>query len=311
MNMKKIIYAIFIISLFVLVGCEGETATMSSKVFIGGTEAIKFEFIEGSPPAEVYDGGSYPFEVTLNVENKGEYDVPADKINIDLVGFYPPDFNNPVIAKSPDEELEKSYIDSEGNVVPGTVTYVTFPAFNFMDELSANNEYRIRANLCYVYGTIAQADLCVLDDLTKTKDEVCKVSESKSVDCSSAPVKIENFEESVAGTDKITFSFEIVQRGSGLVSKKDTSCSDETIDKNKVWVEVNSGLAGLSCAGLSDGTETTGHTTLYGGKRMIRCTQDIGGAEVQGRDFEKKVNIKLEYDYKEHKEVIVMVKHTT
>ena len=307
----KSFMVLLIIGLFILVGCEGDVETSSSKAFIGGTDAVEFDFIEGSPPAEVYDGGSYPFEVTLNVENKGEYDVPKDKISVSLAGFYPPDFNDPEIIKNPDEDLEKAYIDSEGNTIPGTVTYVTFPGFNFMDELAANNEYRVRANLCYVYGTTAQADICILDDLTKTKDEVCIVSEGKSVDCSSAPVKIENLEESVAGTDKITFSFEIVDRGSGLVSLKDSSCSDGTIDKNKVWVEVDSGLDGLSCSGLSDGTDTTGYTTLYGGKRMIRCTQDITGTDVEGRDFEKKVNINAEYDYKEHEEVTVLVKHTT
>jgi len=309
--MKKILFSILIIGLFMLVGCEEQIETGFSKPFIGGTNAIDFDFIEGSPPPEVYDGGSYPFEVTLNVENRGEYDVPKDKIDIELAGFYPPDFGNPAITIQPDEDLDKSYIDSEGNVIPGTITYVTFPDFNFGGNLLANNEYRIRANLCYAYGTTAQADLCVLDDLTKTKDEVCKVSEGKRVDSSSAPVQIENFEESISGTDKITFSFEIVQRGSGLASKLDSGCSEETIDKNKVWVTVDSGLAGLDCAGLSDGTDTTGYTTLYGGKRLIRCTQDISAPDVAGKDFEKKVNIEITYDYKEHEEVTVMVKHTT
>ncbi len=309
--MKKSI-VFLVVGLFVLVGCEKKVETTFSKPFIGGTSAIEFDFIEGSPPAEVYDGGSYPFEVTLNVENKGEYDVPKDKVTVDLVGFYPPDFDNPPVTKSPDEDLEKSYIDSEGNIIPGTVTYVTFPGFKFLDSLAANNEYRIRANLCYVYGTIAQADLCVLDDLTKMKDEVCKVSEKKRVDASSAPVQIENFEESIAGTDKITFSFEVVHRGTGLISKMDSDCSDETIDKNKVWVEVDDGLGGgLTCSGLSDGTDTTGYTTLYSGKRMVRCTQDVSSSALQGKDFEKKVNIKATYDYKEHKEVNVLVKHTT
>ncbi len=302
-----------VIGLFLIAGCNKQVETTSfSKPFIGGTNAIKFDFIEGSPPAEVYDGGSFPFEISLNVENKGEYDVPNDNINIGLSGFYPADFNNPNITKKPGEKLEKSYIDSEGNVVPGTVTYVTFPGFNFVGNLSANNDYRVRADLCYIYGTVAQADLCVLDDVTKTKDEVCKITEKKSVDCSSAPIQVENFDESVAGTDKVTFSFEMTHRGSGLISKKESSCSDETIDKDKVWVEIDTGLGGgLSCSGLSDGTETTGYSTLYGGKRMIRCTQDISASNLQGQNFEKKVNIKIIYDYKEHKEATVMVKHTT
>ena len=309
--MRNIIMVLLVVSLFILAGCEKDVSTTFTKPFIGGTQAIKFDLVEGSPPAEVYDGGSYPFEVAVNVENKGEYDVPKDKITIDLVGFYPPDFDNPIITKNPDEDLDKSYIDSEGNVIPGTVTYVTFPGFKFLGNLAANNEYKIRANVCYVYGTVAQADLCVLDDLTKTKDEVCKVSERKTSYSSSAPVQIENFEESIAGTDKVTFSFEIVHRGSGLVSKQETDCSDDTIDKNKMWVEIETGLTGLECSGLSDGTATTGYITLYGGKRMLRCTQDTSDPSIDGKDFEKKVNMRVVYDYKEHEEVSVMVKHTT
>lgn len=314
---NKKIMVLLAVSLFILAGCKEEAITTSgAKPFIGGTDAIEFEFIEGSPPPEVYDGGSYPFEVTLNIENKGEHRVPADKIGIDLAGFYPPEFDDPndgvelVIAKPPEEDLEKSYIDSEGNTIAGTITYLTFDGFNFHSDLSANNQYLIRANVCYEYGTTAQADMCILDDLTKTKDEVCKVTEKKTVYSSSAPIQIENFEESVAGTDKVAFNFEIVHRGSGAISNKDatTQCSDETTDKNKVWVEVSNGLEGLTCSGLSDGTDTTGYTTLYGGKRMIRCTQDISALE---GDFEKKVNIEVTYDYKEHKETTVLVKHTT
>ncbi|MBW2989884.1 hypothetical protein KY358_06225 [Candidatus Woesearchaeota archaeon] len=307
---KKLL--VFLVAgLFMLVGCQQQAETTTSKAFIGGTNSIEFNFMEGSPPAEVYDGGSYPFEVTLNLENKGEYDVASGDITVDLVGFYPGDFGDPETVKNPDEDLDKAYIDSEGNTIPGTVTYMTFSDFSFLGTLSANNEYRIRANVCYIYGATAQADLCILDDLTKTQDAVCRVNEKKAVACSSSPVQVENFEETIGGTDKIIFSFDVVHRGTGLVSEQGTDCSEETIDKNKVWVEVDGGLDGLSCSGLSDGTETTGYTTLYGGKRKIRCTQDISAEALQGQDFEKKVYIDIIYDYKEHKETRLMVKHTT
>ncbi len=309
MNKKTIV---FLGLLLLVVGCkQGTEETTTQRPFVGGTESIEFNFLEGSPPSEVYDGGNYPFEVTLNLENKGEYDVPKEKLKINLVGFYPPDFGNPNTTKNPDEDLKKSYIDSEGNIIPGTITYVNFPGFNFKSNLSANNRYTIRADLCYLYGTIAEADLCILDDLTETNDKVCVVNERKTVYSSSAPIQIENFQESVAGTDKITFSFEIVHRGSGAISKKDSGCSDEIPEKDKVWVEVESGLPGLECSGLSDGTKTSGYITLYGGKRLVRCTQDTSAPEVNGRDFEKKVHIKVIYDYKTHKEVSVLVKHTT
>ena len=137
---------------------------------------------------------------------------------------------------------------------------------------------------------------------------MCEVDESKPVASSSAPVQVENFEQEVAGNRKIKFSFDVVQRTSGLVSKLGSSCSSELGEEDKVWVEITTGLAGLKCSGIEEGTDTTGETTLYAGKRKIICTQDVEG--VSG-DFEKKVNIVLTYDYKEHKERTILVKHTT
>ena len=306
--MKKIIGMLSVICLVLFVGCKSDdSGGKRTTTFIGGTDAIEFDFLEGAPPNEVYDGGSYPFEVSLNVENKGEYDVAKEDVNITLSGFYPPEFDNPDTMKNPDDDLDARYIDSEGNEIPGTITYVTFSGFNFINSLSANNEYVIRANVCYKYGTTAQADLCVLDDLTSLEDEVCVVNEKKAVESSSAPIKVENLEETVAGTDKITFSFEIVHRENGAISRLGSNCDSEVENEDKVYVNVDTGLTGLSCSGI-EGGGTNGTTTLYGGKGLIRCTQDTSG---ESGDFIKKVKIELEYDYKEHKERRVLVKHTT
>jgi len=311
MMSKKTILVLIGIMIF-LVGCEGDTAGPTSKTFIGGTDSIKFDFMEETPPAEVYDAGQQPFEVTVNLENKGEYDVPKEDIKVKLSGFYPPDFGNPVVEMNPEEDLQKSFIDPDGEVERGTITYVNFPGFNFGGALAGNNEYTIRAEVCYKYGTRAQADLCVLEDLTPDvdEDEVCDVSESKSVASSSAPVQVENFKQEVAGTRKLKFTFDIVHRGTGLISKLASNCNIDLLIKNKVWVEIETGdlSTDLSCTGLTDGTATTGYITLYGGKRKVTCMQDITG--IPG-DFEKKANILLRYDYKEHEERDVLVKHTT
>ncbi len=306
--MKKIMM-VLIGLMVLLVGCEGgETTESSAKAFIGGTDSIDFDFMEETPPVEVYDGGQQPFEVTLFLENKGEFDVAKEDVTVKLSGFYPGDFSSPVIEKNPDENLDKSYIDPDGEEQKGTINYINFPGFNFAGTLVGNNEYTIRADVCYGYGTRAQADLCVLEDLTSKEDEVCEVDETKSADSSSAPVLVENFEEEVAGTRKIKFSFDVVHRGSGLVSKLGSSCDSVLGAKDKVWVEIDSGISGLSCSGLEGGSATTGYTTLYGGKRKVICMQDVSG--VSG-NFEKKTNILLKYDYKEHKERTILVKHIT
>jgi hypothetical protein len=66
-------------------------------------------------------------------------------------------------------------------------------------------------------------------------------------------------------------------------------------------------LPGLSCSGLTEGTETSGYITLHSGKRNIRCTQDVPG----DGDYVKKAQIKLKYDYKQTEKTSVLVKHVT
>jgi len=306
--MRKIIFALIGI-MILLAGCEGNNDTNSAdKTFIGGTNAIDFNFMEETPPSEVYDSGEQAFAVILNLENKGEYDVAREDIKVKLSGFYPGDFNNPTTEKSPEENLDKSFIDPDGATQMGSITYVEFGNFSFMGALAGNNKYTIRADVCYKYGTKAQADLCVLDDLTSTEEEVCEPNENKAVASSSAPVQVENFEEEVAGARRLKFSFDIVLRGTGLVSKIGSNCDTELNNKNKVWMEIDTGMGTVSCTGLEGGSATTGYTTLYGGKRKVICTQDLTG--VSG-NFEKKANVLLKYDYKEHKERDVLVKHIT
>lgn len=306
--MKKIILALIGIMIF-LVGCTSETPIGAvDKPFVGGTDSINFNFMEETPPTEVYDNGQQPFEVTLNLENVGEYDVAKEDIKITLSGFYPGDFSNPVTEKHPDENLRGAYIDSDGEVQKGTITYVNFPGFNFAGSATGIDRYIIRADVCYKYGTRAQANLCILDDLTPTEDQVCSITGPKTSAVSGAPVQIENLKEEVAGTRKIRFSFDVVHRGNGLVSYLGSDCDSGLDKKDRVWVEVDTGIGSVSCTGLTGGSSTTGYATLYNGKSKILCTQDLSG--VQG-NFEKKASVLLKYDYKQHKERQVLVKHVT
>lgn len=306
---KKILSMIIIISLLLLFGCATETGTISRTTpYMGGSNALDINFLAGEPPEEVLDQGQLPFVVTVSVENKGEWDIAAADATIELRGFRPTDFNNPTVTKNPDEDLKKTYIDTDGNVIPGTFTHVTFDGFSYTGTLQTNNVFPILADICYTYGTNAQLDLCYLNDLTE-KNDVCEVIGSKSSYSSAAPVSVENIKENIGGTGKISFTFDIVHRGGGLLSARGTNCNSDDVhaNKNKVWVEVDTKLTGLSCSGLLDGTDTTGYVTLYSGKRNMRCTQDVPG----DGDYVKKAYIALEYDYEETIETEVLVRHET
>lgn len=305
--MRKIIYAIFTIGLLLLVGCaQKEVGITRTTPFVGGRDSLEINFVAGEPPEEALDENQLPFVVTLSVENKGEWNVPKDAATLELRGFRAADFNNPVTVKNPDEDLNKKYIDSDGNVIPGTFTHVTFDGFSYMGTLQATNEFPILADICYKYGTTAQLDLCYLEDLT-TENEVCEVRGAQTVHSSAAPVSVENVREDLGGTNKISFTFDVVHRDTGTLSKLDTGCNEEDtrVNKNVVWIEVDTDLAGLSCSGLTDGTETTGFITLYNGKRNVRCTQDNPG----DGDYVKKAYINLEYDYKQTEKTTILIKH--
>jgi hypothetical protein len=309
----KQLYVISAIFLLLLVGCAQKDVGVSKATpFVGGTKALDINFVAGEPPEEVLDQDQLPFVVTVSLENEGEWDVPMGDVEVSLRGFRPADFNNPPIMENPTEDLLKTYIDTDGNIIPGTFTHVTFDGFSYTGSLFANNEFPIVADICYKYGTQAEVDLCYLKDLTqdvKTENIVCSVRGAQTSYSSSAPVSVENVKEDLAGTNKISFTFDIVQRGVGLLSKLDSDCNEEdkyTL-KNQVWVEVDSGLPGLSCSGLTEGTATSGYTTLNSGKRNIRCTQDVPG----DGDYVKKAHITLKYDYKETAKTSVLVRHVT
>lgn len=280
------------------------------KAFIGGTNGVTLSFAPGTPPPEVFDKGEFPFDVSIILKNQGEADVAQGDYFVRLSGIDPADFSKSSadFTIHPDEDLDGMRKDPEGNIIEGSEVYVDFSGLNYQDELSGNSQFNIRADVCYKYQTVVNSKLCVKEDMLDTEDNaVCTITESKQIQNSGAPVQITSFEQTVAGRDKIAFTFEISHVGSGSVHQTNSDCSTETVDENRVYVEVNTGLSGeLSCSGLGSGGSYSGEVVLYEGKRTVRCTQIVDTTA----DFEKITEIKLTYDYKDDVSSQVLVKHS-
>ena len=323
---KKIVFIVLSLSLLVLISsCKGGdsgTGAAPKTPFLEGSTGLVIEFEDGSPPNEVADRGTFDFNAIVKLRNDGEFDVKKDKVKVDLVGILPQDFNalpDDLKLKSPSDDLTSRKRDSEGNIIEGITTFVTFPneagTLNFPGTLSGNQQFTFRADVCYLYQTKAVATLCVLRDLINVReDAVCDPSESKSIFSSGAPVHAANFRQSTLGKDKIGFSFDVVHGGNGIIYKSgsadaaDANCPKDSSERrqkeNRVKVTVNTGLSGLRCSGLDSGT--VGHVILVGGKRSITCTQDL---DTGRNDFEKPIEISLDYNYNDDKETSVLVKH--
>lgn len=302
-----------VIAMMLLAGCNGTTKTGAVDPFLGGTNGILLSFMDDAPPGEVFDGGDFPFSIVVTLKNDGEWEVPSGKGTLSISGINPTEFGvtDDDMVKTLPEVLEASSKDAEGNVIPGTILLMEFPEMVYAGELVGNRVFPVRANLCYEYGTEATSSLCVRANLRDTSDSpICNVNEAKTVYSSGAPVAITNFEEAVAGSDKVRFTFTISHKNNGNIYKLGSSCDGAVYaNRNKVHVTVDSGLEGLKCSGLSGGDDTSGYVTLStdggAGERVITCTQPIESQT----DFDQPVNIELAYDYKDHIDTELLVKH--
>lgn len=298
--MKKTILILLVIALAVfLVGC-GPTEETTSTKFIGGTSGIVASFVEGAPPELVHTGGEEPFTVTIRLENEGEEAIIKEDMVVQLKGFDPTDFGTTKedLFQNPPEDIMKNEITPEtGNIIASSPVFVDFDLNYEKDLTGAAHDFPIQADICYKYKTYATAELCIKENILDTTDtEVCEVIGGKVVSNSGSPVHVENVEESTQGANAIAFTFLVKKIGAGELFSPGTSCLDERANEDRVYVEVETGMAGeLTCSTLSDGSE--GYVKLIDGQKTIRCVQTL--PESEKSDKVKIANIHLSYDYQD------------
>ncbi|MBD3164928.1 hypothetical protein GF323_07050 [Candidatus Woesearchaeota archaeon] len=303
----KTLSIMFIIAIFILSGCtqEDDSGIKTKDPFIGGTEAVLISFLEDAPLPEVRAGGDFPFDVVVRLKNEGEHAIPKDELTVTISGINAQEFNKEEseLVKSPEEDLDARRKENS-DIIDSNPVFVEYQDFNRAEDFSGNT-YTIRADVCYGYATEAVSTICIKSNNLDDKEGVCTVNEDKQVHSSGAPVKMENMKETATAKNKVRFSFDIVHKGNGRIYKKDSDCGkeDRRANEDKVWVEVSTGLEGLECTGLSGGTGNSGFATLYSGDKRITCTQTVDTTS----DYEKTVEITVEYEYEDNAETSVTV----
>ncbi|MBW3023271.1 hypothetical protein KY308_04155 [Candidatus Woesearchaeota archaeon] len=314
MNKNTIFAVLIVTALFVLSSCaQQETTGGGGTTFIGGTEGLALEFLPEAPPNDVFDGGKFPFTVNLRLTNVGEWEIPnGAQIVAEISGIDPADFSltPAALKKNPPQGMLPARLDPNGDVIDGDILVMDFPGFNYKNTLYGDVSATIKADVCYSYGTKFVSTMCIKKDLSSKDDSVCTVTESKDTANSAAPVQITSFKEAQGGTDKVILTFLIEHVGEGDIFEKGSQCADVLEKKNKVYLKLNTGMAGLVCSGLQTqaGQPTSGsegYVVLYGDQRQISCTQPTGG---QG-DFEKTISATLEYDYNQFIKKLITIKH--
>lgn len=310
--MNKNILLAALISLAFLIGCtagneDAEKAAMTSP-FIGGAIGVVSDFVDTR--IEVFDGGKDPFDIIVKLENQGEARVAKEDVRVKLSGFNPAEFGKTEqeLTKNPVDDVTEKIKDSQGNVIPGAPVFVEFKELNYKASLTgARIDLPIRADICYIYNTKAISKLCVRRDiLSPEAGGICEITETKPVFNSGAPVQIMDFKEMSRARNKLGFSFEIKNVGTGDIFEMGSVCDRSMRGyENKVYVKVTTNLDGLSCTGLeSKGKSADGSVSLFDGSKIITCTQELASFS----DFEQIVNIEATYDYEEFKQIQLTVK---
>ena len=307
--MKKLYFFAAIIALIFLIGCTGEGEQIEiTSPFIGGTTGVVSEFVDMR--TEVFDGGRDPFDIVLKLENKGEAEVPKENIRVKLSGINPAEFGKleEDMTAMPQDDLTATRKDTQGNILPGAPVFVEFKELNHITPITGGQiELPLRANMCYLYKTQAVSKICVRENiLNPAAGGICEINEDKPIFNSAGPIQFANFKESARAKDKVGFSFELINAGTGDVYGKNTLCDTaERQNKNSVYVKVESNMAGLSCTGLeTKGRSAEGYTTLFDGKKIITCTQTISTRT----DFEQLITLEAQYDYEEYMQTTLTVK---
>lgn len=299
--MKNLHFILLGLTLF-LVACQTSSSGGTTTPFVGGIDGVDVTFVTGAPPSEVFDDGEFPFDIIIRLHNKGEEKVEVGEVR--LSGISRNDFGGPgSYTKSIPEVIESVKKDTQGNKIEGGVTFVEFKGFNFGKTLQGNTQFRLRADVCYKYKTKSSVLVCIQENLlTIDRDEICDVSGSKSISSSGSPIQIESFQQRPAGNDRISFTFVVSHKGSGLVHSGNL-CSNEFADKNKVHLKVTPSSGSVTCSSLGGGSE--GDVRLDSGKRAIECFLNIGTSST----FETPLTIEANFNYRIHEDTSILVKH--
>jgi hypothetical protein len=310
---SKRVIMLLVFAMFVA-GCASNGPTSGTTPYCDGIDALQLDFQEGSPPTEVLDNNQYPFDVTLRLLNKGEYNIEPQDARIELSGISSVDFGGPAYQKNVADRIPGKQKDQDGKCPEASPQTVSFGSlsetqFKYSRTIPGNTQFTVRADLCYKYKSFAAIQFCVQKELPRFGLEpICKVTETKKVSNSASPVHIENFKQ-YPGQNKVAFNFDIVHKGTGSIHAG-TLCNTEFTNRNKVRVKVTSAVGALQCSTLNGANE--GDVILNDdGKALVRtvnCVMVLDSVS-DSKAFETPLNVELQYNYKQHKDTNILVKH--
>ena len=316
--MKKslTILLILLVSIFV-VACGTKSNNVSKTGFIGGKEGLisTLSISSSSTKAnEIFDNNSEPFQVALNLKNKGEATVKAGDVIIELNGIDLSAFQiseKDGVSKNLDQ-LDKSRVEG-GKLLPVSETNIVYNA-NYKYNEPTDKTQDLGVNFCYKYQTLTTSDACLRKDITKTStDAKCKVEEQKLAGNSGSPVQVTLINERPSSQNEVTFTVQVENLGKGTVYDQSflskNKCHEDKDDKNKLHISINfpENNPVIKCERFGGSNEGT--LTMFQNKASVSCSVDT--SSLQETTFTKSLRVTSDYVYQDAISTKIVIKSTS
>ncbi|MBI2040721.1 MAG: hypothetical protein HYT16_01340 [DPANN group archaeon] len=218
---RRLAWVLLFAALIAVSGCVGQQQ-LQAEGFAGGTEGLKMEFLNNTPPDKVFK--DIPFEIALFVENVGEKALQPGEVELNFGNA-----NNfgiaseQVIRHVPTEaegQLENKY--RVGNQLVGGGRTVIYYDAKYTGILPPTEKAPVSFSIqaCYPYETKGISKLCIAKG-----DGVCDPLAPREIKSSGAPVQFTEFSElaTVSG-DEITVRFDFRLENTGGGQALSTEC---------------------------------------------------------------------------------------
>jgi hypothetical protein len=312
--MKRMLYFVLVLLVIIsLTGCDRGrgTTTKTGKAYIGGEKGLSIEFDEDAPPEEVMDDGQETFPIRLKIKNEGEYTIPRGGVIASLSGISKEDFGlNSLHAKS-DFELQRK---EKTTGAEGEENILDFDDAKFVNDLAADFETTVFADVCYKYRSVAAASICLKRDTVQSRKnrDACDIRNGNvDYENSGAPIQVHSIKQFPGGANRVTFTFVVENKGDGRCYRSNQFTNEcvveDELTTDEVDIEITSPSRNIhvDCDTL-DGSNK-GTIKLFNNKRTVTCSINTGS--LQKTAYEGRVNIKLDYFYRNKVKKDITVKN--
>lgn len=247
---KPALILIIIFSCMLLFSCsrgiKKPSDQTSQETFRTGSQGLYLNYVQGSPPIDVYEGDM--LDVVVEYTNKGAYDVQGGYIYLSGFDKNYLRFDRTVLSGFTAEG--KDEFNPLGDII-NTFTF-SIPSVNMPNEADIFAQ-TIKATACYRYVTYANGRVCIDPDPygVSHEDKVCVAGAPQVGGSQGAPVAVSSVEQ-MSSRNRVQFKVNVANVGGGSVIRPTAPISEchsklERTDADMVGISARFSTKELQC----------------------------------------------------------------